>query len=486
MAHTLYAQPDYLKFIITVNAVDCETILGVLPSIKKLDSNISKEIIFSSSDRPDSAFLIENFYLADYKESIIFSDSLYHLFKGENPMQLSSVSLYNEDNDKYLQMPLTFIADNSEHFNNLLKDNDTINFGKDFFTRSSSYTNSTNYHYHTARQKGEISAFHKLNPDDTKEFSITDSIATASYIARYGKKDGKKKQDYILNYFKEKEFISPKPIIRSYQVNEDTMYLFLQTPSLLIRSFDGDTIASYFYTLCTFKDTELIDITYLDDNRVQENWEEVEQPGLKRNIIEDKYDDSYFMGNKFIKKGSDLYIYIRGNFIAIGAENQALAKYKNLNDGHINKYDFEAYERELPSYYRDIDAKIGYNYVFHHTYIPYFDPYFSFHLGDTLYSLDKTYDDIPLDFIPTHANRDKLVFVEDFKIVGNYLYVLIYDDTEFETIQWYYKYNLCEKKVEREFQILDKVSLRIDSFDYNYLCAFGQDIADKFVRIKAF
>jgi len=472
-------------YIITLYPEDCVNCLNALSELKTLDQTIPLIFVFEEMYQGDSATLAQDYYLNDYHAPIVFSDSLFRVFKNKGAMQSSSVSLLNNNNGQHVTMPLTALVTKQESLRHYIQISDTIPLDKNDNNGRSQLLVSEDHLYMVNSLRGAVNVYSRLSKQKIYEIRLDDSAVRAGYMAKFGAKDGVQAYNSSESYIERNKMIGRKSKMESYQVQQDTFMMMISQPELVYNKYpnpnEGDSIIVDFYTLLSYHSGKLIDVAHVE-NYMTGNY--ADSPGIRR-LNKDRF-DAYFPQPLFFTSGGSLYVELIGNYIMLDGDNWALARYKRDNKNH---WVFDQFAAQLPAYYSDTNTFQGYNYMFYAEYITHSNGYFSFILGDTLYSVNGT-PDIPVNFIPQKIN--KKVSVEDFIAEPDYMYLGIWDTKMAERYLIYYKYNKATQKVESEknsqtddvFFKKGALYFRIDPYDPNY--AFGFLDHNTLIRYKIF
>lgn len=472
-------------YIVTLYPEDCVNCLNALSELKTLDQTIPLIFVFEEMYQGDSATLAQDYYLNDYHAPIIFSDSLFRVFKNKGAMQSSSVSLMNKDNGQHVTMPLTALVTKQESLRHYTQISDTISLDKTDNNGRSQLLITKEKLYLVNSLRGSVSVYSRLSKQKAYEIRLDDSAVRAGYMAKFGAKDGVQAYNKSTSYIERNKMIGRKSKVESYQVQHDTFMMMISQPELVYNKYpnpnEDDSIIVDFYTLLSYHSGELTDVAHVE-NYMTGNY--ADSPGIRR-LNKDRF-DAYFPQPLFFTSGGSLYVELIGNYIMLDGDNWALARYKRDNKNH---WVFDQFAAQLPAYYSDTNTLQGYNYMFYAEYITHSNGYFSFILGDTLYSVNGT-PDIPVNFIPQKIN--KKVSVDDFLAESDYLYLGIRDSRMSGDYIIYYKYNTRSKKIELQknswtddaFFKKGALYFRIDPYDPNY--AFGFLDHNTLIRYKIF
>lgn len=479
---TLQSEEKFSWFI-TINTNECISCLNQLKLLPDLDSNYSKTLVFTKGDQPDSATLIENYFLDKFKGKIIFSDSLYRHFKYKGHLQESSVTLYNNENKQSIIIALSQLASKNIDLNRYLKDRDTLIFPEIINSNNRYAQIGKDNIYSFNRSKNLVTSFSRLTMKKSYEIKLTDTLLDLGYQIKYGNRNAKLIAKKAADFIQRNKAIGEDNKIIGYQADADTVTILVSQP-FVIHLTDpapdqSDSVINHFFTLFSFIKGRLnksLNIETYTDNLNSDSL------GLRRNIERDKY-DCYFLASQFFKYNNRLFFYIFSGFVYEGAPNWAVAEYKYQS---ASRMVFKQYTQELPTFY--IKNRIGYNYTTNAFSFYHFGSYFTFDLADTIYSVDTEMTNIPIPFIPKRDSNFK-VLVRQFKIDNNnILYVLIFDQRS-SNERVYYKYDLNHKKLLSESKLTNGLppgsdySFNIDPFDYNYILIAN---GEKVIRKKIF
>lgn len=475
------ASAQNMEWIITINTQDCNTCLAEIPKITNLNNLIPSTIVFKSSDRGDSTLWIEKFFLEDYKGKIVFNDKMYNKYAFKESMQQSTITLHNGQLNTNQTVQLSSLARAEFNLNNLLDKTDTINFDEDYFNNNTRYNISLKNYLLFNSRRGNITVLNRTTKSKVAEYKLTDSLAIIAYTNKFGKEGAKILED-VKKYVKRTKSIGQYNQFIEFKSINDTVYAFAQHPiyfdTLNKQTNKRDTILTVFYSLVRAYDNKYIDINTIESYLNYEYWY---KPVMARDPKTLK--DAYFLSQIFLVNGDEINVGILGDYIEEGSDNWAIAKYKKQKNGY---YVFDKYRNRLPlPYVRD---RIGYGYI--NNYVQDRN-YFVFQLGDTLLSINSNLPDIPLPFISKQQSASHQTMVNDFKIDGKYLYLLVNeaDETIASQNTYLYKYNIETKKIEqtRKYDVRELNYTfnfpKIDPFDYNYI--FYESNGKTLLRVKA-
>lgn len=490
---------DNFSWIIVVNTYDCINCLNGLNRVNDLDARFPKTIVFSQKDRRDSAVLIKKLFLEDFKGKIVFNDSLFNKFKSNSGLNTSSVTLYNEQNDRFITTALLRWVSENIDMNRFLKERDTIQLSENVFGGYRIYSMSANDIYTLNLSGNVLKVFSRLDNKKEYEIKLSDSLLKKGYAVKYGIKQSKVIFENTEAYIRKTHLIGGADQMKSFQVLGDTLYLEVKQP-ILMRPYksmpvpQSDTMLSSFKTLFTFVSGKLIDVTNIE-NYMSGIY--ADNPGLKRNFELKKsdkhyHDNAYYLGHSFFIYNTKLYTRVFATYLVAGGKNWAMAEFKKTEN---KTFIFSRYVTGLPEFY--IRHRIGYKNLTPIN-INCFESYFVFQKGDSLYSVNSQIPSISLSFVPKGTTVSSLFLpkgiVRDETIIGNfkidkqYLYLLVDHCKGSRCSTHYYKYDLRTKKVVFEKTFTeeelpeDKAFARIDPFDYS--CVVTPISGDKLLRIK--
>lgn len=476
------SKEDY-QYIVAIHMGDCNSCFNGLAALYKDKGNTPYTFIFESVYQRDSAIMVDELFLADFKADILFSDSLYQKYVLKSGMSRSSVTLVNNQNQQSITIPLVDVR-NDKPYLNTYKEGTAIIELKD--QPLNQLFVSTRHLYIFKENSRAIDVYDRHTNIMLYEIAITDSIIMEGYAKRFKGAEASKEYQKAKHEIETKRLVGRRSKLETHCINEDTVYYLMSQPHLTYNKYpkpgQGDSLLIEFFTLVTNVNGTTINIQNIENYRT-DKYEDL--PGIRRGI--DMY-DTYYPHHHIVMYNGRLFVQLSGNYIQLDGENWALAEYE-LNKN--NKWVYKKYTNQLPPVYTDKVTLVGYSMNFNRDYITKYNNYLSFVLSDAIYSFtdDKI---IPLPFIPQNNSRLRST-IHNFIIEKDYLYLTLWLAPEFGSeYRVFYKYNLKTQKVESERNSLKdgellKQGIKVvvfDPFDPNYGFSYVND--STYQRIKIF
>lgn len=447
----------------TIYPAECTNCLSQLAYVRQLDKNMQRVIVFAKKYRGDSVAVIKRMELEDIQNNVVWSDSLYNLYKGNN-LVVSTASLYNAESGNIIKTSLARLENNLHYFSSINR-TDTLPLSQRAFGAETTLKNSGQYIYCFDELSHEVRTFDKVDGQYLYTLALTDSLIKEGFKLHFSKNTWEKE------YVKSKEFCSRRKIIdaqayKAFACSNDTVYLLANHSYVIVMPAGDvmDTLAIPFLTLSTYKNGVLAAFS-LVENYIGLEWKGM-QRGIHRTTKDNKpvpEEGAYYVpSGEIVVHSNQLYLSLIGGF-ADGIPNHFLARYKK--DETKNEYEFASlFSRSLPPEYNNI----GYNFV---EPISSHGPYISLYLSDHLFSLNPTFPDIELNILARMPSGLKGIY--DLKVNKDNIY-LIYSNGVDKYMR-YIKYSTQKMKVTVDTPLTnykDGTSVSnpsIDDFDPNFV-----------------
>lgn len=460
---------------VTINPMECVNCLNQLKYISRLGPETPKSFVFAKKYQGDSAALIRKMGLEDFKDDIVWSDSLYRLYSGTG-LVTSTISLFNKESGNTVQTYMVSLGNNWPYLASINR-SDTLSLSARAFGAETILKNSGQYLYCFDELSSEVRAFDKINGQHLYTLAMTDSLVKEGFKLHFGPGTWESEYQKSKAYCAINKTIDAQ-VYKTMACTNDTLYLlgyhyYVYTVN---NADEIDTVSIPFLTLSIYKNGVLKDFS-LVENYIGPEWKGI-QRGMHRVTWSNKpvaAEKSYYVtsGGIVTYKGK-LFLSLIGVF-AQGIPNHFLAAYKK--DETQRKYGFDSfYPSSLPKEY----DSIGYNYT---QPMSSHGPYVALCLSDHIFSLDPSFPDLDLNFLSGVPGVIKSKWIFDLKVTRENVY-LVYTNPNDEHLH-YVKYSLKDKKAIVDLPLIKGETAicvpSIDSFDPDFVYIA---LADKTVMRK--
>lgn len=438
------------SLFINIDLVECPNCLNALYKLNELDENVQKVFVFKSLDQYDSATIMEQLNINLEDSKIIWSDSLFRANTLKGNRKKSSFVFKKNNNDHYLKEDILKMPLYISLLNQYFEDSVIISFEEPFLRNSLSFNVESNDFYFKNLNTEELFKIDKIN-FEKQLFKVGKDYSIESTYNELFKDEGPKYYKNAVEGIKKYNIYNPYKV-SNYYLNNDTLYLLNYHTYIFDDGKDTLTPLPFFsiarYYLDDFIDNKIIDYRHEDTI----------------GIINSAY---VLSTRKFTVGNNKLYFPLLYRYSS--NRDFFMVEFKEDQESYIfnDFYDFDLpsiyYEYELGSNYNSFQLSDQATML-----LPISNQIFSLEYPQVLEELDI----VSSDFKEELSDRKFPVFIYDYKIDDDYVYLIIEYFQKSKSGLHYVKWDRTTKKqvINKKIESSSEYALpKLDNIDANRL-----------------